>query len=77
VSDIGEIARGLSEGERDALIGAHRLSDFSDERAVYHLCPGGVLDSLFDAGLIRGARYVSSLGMQVRAHLTQEPNDGR
>lgn len=63
------VAEGLSEAQRAALLGAHRLSDFSDERAIHHLCSQRTLKALWNKGLIRGSRYVSVLGLAVRQHL--------
>ena len=66
-----QVADSLSEAERKALLGSHRLSDYSDERAIYHLCPQETLDSLWDKGLLLGCRYVNAFGRQVRAILQE------
>lgn len=65
-----KVADSLSEAMRAALLGAHRVSSFSEARNIYFRTPERTSRALQRRGLIRGWS-LTLLGKQVRAILQE------
>lgn len=61
----------LTEAQRDALAGAHRVSDYSTVRRVFFKTSVADRQAMIDAGFLTGWQ-LTALGHEARVHLLAE-----
>ena len=66
MTDVAEIARGLTKAQREALI------DAPSNWIALARCRAATLQALKGKGIISQLCFLTPLGLEVRAHLTQE-----